>query len=199
MPVCDKCGNEYDKTFELRMNGRTFTFDSFECAIEMTAPRCAHCDCRVIGHGIEAGDRFIAVLIARATWAWAARAIGWLSNQRQLAYCCNSSVASAPDILASAASAPHQLRVFGKEASARVAGDANRGCQVFVVFIAALDFECARADLTQHAKHQIAVRCAIAGFTVEALRFERPVLRFVERNREHRGQEIILVRHTVEA
>jgi hypothetical protein len=30
------------------------TFDSFECAIQAMAPRCAHCDCRVIGHGIEA-------------------------------------------------------------------------------------------------------------------------------------------------
>ncbi|MEE4025741.1 hypothetical protein V1Y59_21835 [Gordonia sp. PKS22-38] len=28
-------------------------FDSFECAIEALAPRCAHCGCRVIGHGVE--------------------------------------------------------------------------------------------------------------------------------------------------
>ena len=56
MSVCDKCGNEYEKAFEVRINGRSFTFDSYECAIEMTAPRCSHCDCRIIGHGIEAGD-----------------------------------------------------------------------------------------------------------------------------------------------
>jgi hypothetical protein len=30
------------------------TFDSFECAIHALAPRCAHCDCRIIGHGVEA-------------------------------------------------------------------------------------------------------------------------------------------------
>ena len=30
------------------------TFDSFECAIEALAPKCAHCNCRIIGHGIEA-------------------------------------------------------------------------------------------------------------------------------------------------
>ena len=29
----------------------------FECAITAMAPRCAHCDCRVIGHGIEAAGR----------------------------------------------------------------------------------------------------------------------------------------------
>jgi hypothetical protein len=31
------------------------TFDSFECAIHAMAPRCAHCQCQVIGHGVEAG------------------------------------------------------------------------------------------------------------------------------------------------
>ena len=30
------------------------TFDSFECAIHAMAPRCAHCECRVVGHGVEA-------------------------------------------------------------------------------------------------------------------------------------------------
>jgi nitrite reductase/ring-hydroxylating ferredoxin subunit len=34
---------------------KTLTFDSFECAIHAMAPRCAHCQCHVIGHGIEAG------------------------------------------------------------------------------------------------------------------------------------------------
>ena len=32
------------------------TFDSFECAIHALAPTCAHCDIRVIGHGVQAGD-----------------------------------------------------------------------------------------------------------------------------------------------
>lgn len=50
---CDLCGNEYDKAFQVIMNGRTKTFDSFECAIEAMAPRCMHCQCRVIGHGVE--------------------------------------------------------------------------------------------------------------------------------------------------
>jgi hypothetical protein len=33
------------------------TFNSFECAIEGMAPRCAHCGCRIIGHNVEAQDR----------------------------------------------------------------------------------------------------------------------------------------------
>ncbi|MFZ5855391.1 MAG: hypothetical protein ACOYZ6_01045 [Chloroflexota bacterium] len=51
---CEVCGNEYDKTFEVRINGETHVFDSFECAIQALAPVCAHCGCRIIGHGVEA-------------------------------------------------------------------------------------------------------------------------------------------------
>ncbi len=54
---CEVCGNEYDKAFEVSMAGKRHVFDSFECAIQALAPRCAHCGCRIIGHGTEAGDR----------------------------------------------------------------------------------------------------------------------------------------------
>lgn len=54
MARCDVCGNDYDKAFQVTREGRTMTFDSFECAIEACAPRCAHCNTRVIGHGVEA-------------------------------------------------------------------------------------------------------------------------------------------------
>jgi len=43
MPVCDLCGNDNDKAFTLSRAGKTWTFDSFECAIALAAPRCAHC------------------------------------------------------------------------------------------------------------------------------------------------------------
>jgi hypothetical protein len=33
------------------------TFDSFECAIEGMAPRCARCGIRITGHGIKKGDQ----------------------------------------------------------------------------------------------------------------------------------------------
>ena len=51
---CDHCGNDYDKSFQLIAAGKTMTFDSFECAIQMVAPSCAHCRCRIVGHGVEA-------------------------------------------------------------------------------------------------------------------------------------------------
>lgn len=35
---------------------RKGTFDSFECALHAMAPTCAHCACRIIGHGVEAPD-----------------------------------------------------------------------------------------------------------------------------------------------
>jgi hypothetical protein len=53
MPVCERCGNDYDKTFEITMQGKTHVFDSFECAIHALAPVCRHCGCRIIGHGME--------------------------------------------------------------------------------------------------------------------------------------------------
>ena len=54
MGTCEVCHNEYDKSFEVTMAGNTHVFDSFECAIHALAPTCAHCGCRVIGHGVEA-------------------------------------------------------------------------------------------------------------------------------------------------
>ncbi len=57
MPQCDVCGNDYDKTIVVTQGPRSMTFDSFECAIEAMAPRCAHCGCRIIGHGVEAKDQ----------------------------------------------------------------------------------------------------------------------------------------------
>ena len=50
---CEVCGNEYDKAFRVVMQGAEHTFDSFECAIHALAPKCAHCHCRVVGHGVE--------------------------------------------------------------------------------------------------------------------------------------------------
>ena len=38
--------------------GKSHTFDSFECAINMLAPACAHCGTKIIGHGLEAGGSF---------------------------------------------------------------------------------------------------------------------------------------------
>jgi hypothetical protein len=55
MAVCDVCGNDYDNAFQVMRAGKTMTLDSFECAIQAMAPRCAHCQCTVIGHGVEAG------------------------------------------------------------------------------------------------------------------------------------------------
>lgn len=56
MATCEVCGNDYDKPIEVTMNGSHHIFDSFECAIHALAPKCAHCACRIIGHGIEADD-----------------------------------------------------------------------------------------------------------------------------------------------
>jgi len=57
MAVCELCGNDYDKAMQVTVGGETHTFDSFECAIHVLAPACAHCDCRIVGHGVESDGR----------------------------------------------------------------------------------------------------------------------------------------------
>jgi len=58
MSTCELCGNDYDKSFEVVINGTSHVFDSFECAIQALAPACDHCGCKIIGHGVEANNTF---------------------------------------------------------------------------------------------------------------------------------------------
>jgi hypothetical protein len=66
MAICENCGNDYDKSFEIRRAGDVHVFDSFECAIHVLAPTCPECGTRVIGHGLEAdGEIFCCAHCAR--------------------------------------------------------------------------------------------------------------------------------------
>ena len=58
MHECEVCGNDYDKPLEITVQGETHYYDCFECAIHALAPKCEHCDCTIIGHGIEAESTF---------------------------------------------------------------------------------------------------------------------------------------------
>lgn len=58
MAKCEVCGNDYDKAFTVSAQGKSHTFDSFECAIHALAPVCAHCGCKIIGHGMESNGAF---------------------------------------------------------------------------------------------------------------------------------------------
>jgi hypothetical protein len=58
MATCDVCGNDYHLAFQVTAAGATHTFDSFECAIQLLAPVCHHCGCRIIGHGTEVRGTF---------------------------------------------------------------------------------------------------------------------------------------------
>ncbi len=55
--VCEVCGNDYDKPIQVLQGEETHVFDSFECAIHALAPRCSHCGCRIVGHGMETDGR----------------------------------------------------------------------------------------------------------------------------------------------
>ena len=54
MAQCETCGNDYDKAFQVILGDMSYTFDSFECAVQALAPTCSHCGCRILGHGVEA-------------------------------------------------------------------------------------------------------------------------------------------------
>ena len=56
--TCEVCGNIYDKCFEVRVAGEAHIFDCYECAIHALAPRCAHCGCQIVGHGMETKDLY---------------------------------------------------------------------------------------------------------------------------------------------
>ncbi len=58
MAVCEVCGNNYQRSFEVLAAGERHVFDSFECAIHRLAPRCEHCGCKVVGHGIESDGKY---------------------------------------------------------------------------------------------------------------------------------------------
>ena len=58
MGKCEVCGNEYELAFQVIAAGVTHTFDSFECAIHLLAPKCSHCGCQIIGHGVEANGTY---------------------------------------------------------------------------------------------------------------------------------------------
>ena len=52
MARCDVCGAEYAHAFTVQTDRGSGVFDSFDCAIHALAPRCTHCGCTVIGHGV---------------------------------------------------------------------------------------------------------------------------------------------------
>lgn len=69
MGQCEVCNNDYDKTFEvIAADASRHVFDSLECAAHALAPTCAHCGCRIIGHGVEAeGSIFCCAHCAAST------------------------------------------------------------------------------------------------------------------------------------
>ncbi|MFB7460672.1 hypothetical protein [Streptomyces sp. NPDC056188] len=58
MAVCEVCSNDYEMSFEVRAGDAVHIFDSLECAAQRIAPTCGNCDCRILGHGLQADGRF---------------------------------------------------------------------------------------------------------------------------------------------
>lgn len=58
MGVCIVCENQYKNSFDVQRGGKSYTFDSFECAINKLAPICKICSCKIIGHGMESNSDY---------------------------------------------------------------------------------------------------------------------------------------------
>lgn len=56
MARCMTCSNEYERCLEVTLDGRSYSFDCFECAIHKLAPVCQGCGCKVLGHGVQFGE-----------------------------------------------------------------------------------------------------------------------------------------------
>ena len=84
MTTCDTCGNDYDKTFTVTRGDVSGTFDSFECAAQAMAPQCAHCGCRILGHGVEA---YALVKLAQSDPDWRTRLIEQLQAFDEVISC----------------------------------------------------------------------------------------------------------------
>lgn len=50
MDTCATCGRAAEDLFSVSRDGMSRNFDSFECAAHLMAPRCAHCQCTILGH-----------------------------------------------------------------------------------------------------------------------------------------------------
>ena len=57
MAQCMTCGNDYEQTFTVTLKGKTWVFDCFECAVHKLAPVCEGCGCRILGHGVQSGEK----------------------------------------------------------------------------------------------------------------------------------------------
>ena len=68
MARCEVCGNDYDGAFTVTMQGVARTFDSFECAIHACAPQCAHCGCKILGHGLQQGGSMFCCAHCARDW-----------------------------------------------------------------------------------------------------------------------------------
>jgi nitrite reductase/ring-hydroxylating ferredoxin subunit len=53
MGACDVCGSNEGRMFTVTMGTQRGIFDSFEDAIQMMAPACEHCGCRMLGPPID--------------------------------------------------------------------------------------------------------------------------------------------------
>ncbi|MET7527120.1 hypothetical protein [Streptomyces sp900116325] len=66
MAVCEVCRNDYELAFEVRAaGGAVHIFDSIECAAQKMAPTCVNCQCRILGHGMQADGQIRCAHCAR--------------------------------------------------------------------------------------------------------------------------------------
>jgi hypothetical protein len=58
MAKCEVCGKDYDKAFIVEAAGVQHTSIVSSVRFQAMAPTCEHCQCKVIGHGVEVEGHF---------------------------------------------------------------------------------------------------------------------------------------------
>lgn len=53
--VCEVCGKNQEKCFEVHLGGERHIFDSFECASRGLLPTCSQCGRVIIDSGVQIG------------------------------------------------------------------------------------------------------------------------------------------------
>ncbi|OFZ16494.1 MAG: hypothetical protein A2Z20_03680 [Bdellovibrionales bacterium RBG_16_40_8] len=69
MRRCGVCGNVYENLIEIKLKGDPIShwYDCFECAVHSLAPACTKCGVKVLGHGVQIGEKlFCSAHCARA-------------------------------------------------------------------------------------------------------------------------------------
>ena len=58
MKMCEVCDGQVQNNLQIIIGEKSHHFDCFECAIQVLAPKCNRCGCRILGRGHSRQGKF---------------------------------------------------------------------------------------------------------------------------------------------